>query len=141
MSTLVANPQPHVPTQGQSSSVKCVAAELLTMEAVRDFELKSALYNHNQCIFAWLEDINTSLSIPELPVVDCTKTLEQPDNNKLIVCVHVHSELPPFISDAIHHQLHLSIGCVSAEWIIKDLPHPIENPLVSPNVLQGSVDL
>ena len=98
------------------------------------------VYTRNQCIFTWLDDIKESLSIPkppaipEPPVTQCLKPSDQPQD-KFVLCVWVNSELPSFISDAIHHQLHHSIGSVSDEWIIKDLPHPIENTLISIDVL------
>lgn len=61
--------------------------------------------------------------------------------HKLVTCVRVNSAIPPFICDAIHHQLHHSIGSVSAEWVIKDLPHPVENPLVSTDVVLANTHL
>lgn len=82
----------------------------------------------NQCIFAWLDDIKASLSVPEPPVARYVKPLDQ-FRSKFVTHLRLRS-LPSIISDAIHQQLHLSIGNVAAEWIIKDLPHPDENPLV-----------
>jgi hypothetical protein len=87
-------------------------------------------------IFAWLNKIKASFSVPEPAVTPYVRRSDRFRSN-FVVHLHLPSEPAPVI-DTLLKQLHQSISAHSVEKILKDLPHSLRNPLpVRSGISQG----
>ena len=87
-----------------------------------------------QSIEAWIRDVHANCSIPPPPVTEHSLTY--------IFSGHYghqwKQELPQNISSQINRSLQCSIGRHNATSM-RDLPHPITNPLVRIDIVSGKI--
>lgn len=86
-------------------------------------------------IVTWREDVEEAASLPPLTIISTApsqlKHRQRPENHFL----QISFPIPREISDDIRSQLSRTVNTQNPITLLRNLPHPINAPLVSPRFL------